>query len=134
VSVVPDVTYSSADRNLFVTRLGVDLGGFTLPDRPRCTIKEIQRAVCDRYGLDINELLSDRRDRCYTYPRQVAMWLSRKLTANSLPGIGRRFGNRDHTTVLHAFRKIEDLRQTDPDAYRAAEMLLRDLASPSETL
>ena len=73
----------------------------------------IQRAVAAAYGIEFVELLAPRRTRQFVRPRQVAMYISSKLLPVSLPQIGRRFGDRDHTTVLHAIRKIELMRQTD---------------------
>ena len=63
--------------------------------------------VSRHFGVSKGDLLSQRRHRSVVWPRQIGMWLAKQLTARSLPEIGRRFGNRDHTTVLHAIRKIE---------------------------
>ena len=79
----------------------------------KVTIDEIQRAVADYFNLRLSELLSDRRARNIARPRQVAMYLAKQLTSRSLPEIGRKFGGRDHTTVMHGVRKIEELRQSD---------------------
>jgi chromosomal replication initiator protein len=79
----------------------------------KLTIDEIQRAVADYFNLRLTEMLSERRARNIARPRQIAMYLSKQLTARSLPEIGRRFGGRDHTTVMHAVRKVEDLRRDD---------------------
>jgi chromosomal replication initiator protein len=79
----------------------------------KLTIDEIQRAVADYFNLRLSEMLSERRARNIARPRQMAMYLSKQLTSRSLPEIGRRFGGRDHTTVMHAVRKIEDLRRDD---------------------
>lgn len=75
--------------------------------------EDIQRAVARKFGLTKAELLSERRDRMIVRPRQIAMYLCKRMTKRSLPEIGRRFGGMDHTTVIHAVRKIEALRQTD---------------------
>ena len=80
----------------------------------RVTIDEIQKKTAEYYKLDLRELHSARRARRVARPRQVAMYLARELTSRSLPDIGRRFGGRDHTTVLHACRRIEALCKTDP--------------------
>lgn len=74
--------------------------------RPRLTIARIQSVVADFYGLHPSCMVSARRDREIARPRQVAMYLAKKLTPKSLPDIGRRFGNRDHTTVIHAVKRI----------------------------
>jgi len=79
----------------------------------KLTIDEIQRAVADYFNLRLSEMLSQRRARNIARPRQVAMYLAKQLTSRSLPEIGRQFGGRDHTTVMHAVRKIEDLRRDD---------------------
>jgi chromosomal replication initiator protein len=79
----------------------------------KLTIDEIQRKVADYYGLRLADLLSERRAREVARPRQIAMYLAKKLTPRSLPEIGRRFGNRDHTTVMHAVKKVEELRGKD---------------------
>ncbi|NVJ71327.1 MAG: chromosomal replication initiator protein DnaA [Alphaproteobacteria bacterium] len=93
----------------------------------KLTIDEIQRAVADYFNLRLAEMLSERRARNIARPRQVAMYLSKQLTSRSLPEIGRRFGGRDHTTVMHAVRKIEDLRrddsQLDDDISRLTRLL-----------
>jgi chromosomal replication initiator protein len=79
----------------------------------RVTVDEIQRQVADYYNIKLSDLLSARRARQVARPRQVAMYLSKQLTSMSLPAIGRKFGGRDHTTVMHAVKRIEELRQTD---------------------
>ena len=77
------------------------------------SVRTIQRAVCQHYGVTFVDLMSNRRTRALALPRQVAVWLCRKLTTHSLPAIGQQFGGRDHTTMLHAARRIDELRQTD---------------------
>lgn len=81
----------------------------------KLTIDEIQRKVADYYALKMADLLSARRAREVARPRQVAMYLAKKLTPRSLPEIGRRFGGRDHTTVMHAVKRIEELRAADSE-------------------
>jgi chromosomal replication initiator protein len=93
------------------------------------SIAEIQAAACDHFGLSADELLSSARTRRIAWPRQVAMYLSRELTDESLPAIGRHFGGRDHTTVLHAWRRTA-ARIADDDASRqAVESLCKSLNS-----
>jgi hypothetical protein len=93
---------------------------------PALSIETIQRAVCDHFGVSLVDLLSSRRTRAVVLPRQVAVWLSRRLTPHSMPEIGHHFADREHTTVLHAARRIDELRRTDPamqerlDAFIAA--------------
>ncbi len=79
----------------------------------RLTVDRIQRAVCDEFRVTLTDMTSKRRARIIARPRQVAMYLSKKLTKRSLPDIGRRFGGRDHTTVMHAVKRIEELRADD---------------------
>jgi Bacterial dnaA protein helix-turn-helix len=79
----------------------------------RHPMEVVQRAVAAAYGLERAELLGPRRTKKFVRPRQIAMFICSKLLPVSLPQIGRRFGDRDHTTVLHAIRKIEELRRDD---------------------
>ena len=91
----------------------------------RVRIEDIQRIVARHYNVSKTELLSNRRTRTIVKPRQVAMYLSKVMTPRSLPEIGRRFGGRDHTTVLHAVRKIENLTGTDEKLEQELELLRR---------
>ncbi len=93
----------------------------------KVTIDEIIRKVSDHYNLRMSDLLSARRARAVARPRQVAMYLSKMLTSRSLPDIGRRFGGRDHTTVIHAVKKIEELKKTDGQIAEDVELLRRML-------
>ncbi len=79
----------------------------------RVNIDEIQRRVADYFNIRLSDLLSARRARLVARPRQVAMYLAKQLTAKSLPDIGRQFGGRDHTTVMHAVKRIDELRLAD---------------------
>jgi chromosomal replication initiator protein len=96
----------------------------------RVTIEEIQKKTAEFYKLDLRELHSARRARRVARPRQVAMFLARELTSRSLPDIGRRFGGRDHTTVLHACRRIEALCKSDPVFQQEVEFLRKVLGRP----
>jgi len=98
-------------------------------NRRRITIDEIQRTVCQFYRIDRSEMSSKRRSRAVVRPRQVAMYLAKVLTPRSYPEIGRKFGGRDHSTVIHAVRLIEDLRQRDADMDGDVRSLLRQLES-----
>src|SRR3546814_709934 len=95
----------------------------------RVTIEEIQKRVAEHYNIRLSEMYSSRRARAVARPRQVAMYLSKQLTARSLPEIGRKFGGRDHTTVMHAVRKVEELRATDNGFAEDIELLRRMLES-----
>ncbi|MEQ1941356.1 chromosomal replication initiator protein DnaA [Mesorhizobium sp. VNQ89] len=91
----------------------------------RVRIEDIQRIVARHYNVSKTELLSNRRTRTIVKPRQIAMYLAKVMTPRSLPEIGRRFGGRDHTTVLHAVRKIEDLSGNDNTLAQELELLRR---------
>ncbi|HWE99473.1 MAG TPA: chromosomal replication initiator protein DnaA [Caulobacteraceae bacterium] len=93
----------------------------------RVTVDDIQKAAAEHFGLKQADLLSERRTRAVARPRQAAMWLAKQLTTRSLPDIGRRFGGRDHTTVLHAVRRIDELKAGDPQLARDLEILVRKL-------
>jgi chromosomal replication initiator protein len=93
----------------------------------KVTVEEIMRQVADHYNLRMSDLLSPRRARSVARPRQVAMFLSKMLTSKSLPDIGRRFGGRDHTTVIHAVKKVEELKMTDSQIAEDVELLRRML-------
>ncbi|MFI4966925.1 MAG: chromosomal replication initiator protein DnaA, partial [Caulobacterales bacterium] len=150
-SAKPEVMQFLADRftdsvrelegalNTLVARVGGDLARLTLDDaqtilRPhlscterKVTVDHIQKTVSEHYGLKQADLISERRARAVARPRQVAMWLAKQITTRSLPDIGRRFGGRDHTTVLHAVRRIEQLKAEDPVIARDVDVLLRKL-------
>ncbi|MEN0106680.1 MAG: chromosomal replication initiator protein DnaA [Pseudomonas sp.] len=93
------------------------------------SVDNIQRTVAEYYKIKISDLLSKRRSRSVARPRQVAMALSKELTNHSLPEIGDAFGGRDHTTVLHACRKIAELRESDADIREDYKNLLRTLTT-----
>jgi chromosomal replication initiator protein len=93
----------------------------------RVTIEEIQRKVAEHFNIKIAEMQSARRARAVARPRQVAMYLAKQLTSRSLPEIGRKFGGRDHTTVMHAVRKVEELRSTDASFSEDVDLLRRML-------
>lgn len=113
-------------------RIDMDLAQECLADvlrasQQKITVEEIIRKVCDHYNLRMSDIMSPRRARAVARPRQMAMFLSKMLTSKSLPDIGRRFGGRDHTTVLHAVRKIEELQHTDSQIAEDVELLRRML-------
>ena len=150
-SARPDVLQFLADRftdsvrelegalNTLVARVGADVARLTLDDaqsilRPhlscnerKVTVDMIQKTVAEHYNLKQADLISERRARAVARPRQVAMWLAKQITTRSLPDIGRRFGGRDHTTVLHAVRRIESLKGEDASIARDLDVLLRKL-------
>jgi chromosomal replication initiator protein len=93
----------------------------------KITVEEIQRKVSDHYNIRLSDLIGPKRLRSYARPRQVAMYLAKTMTNRSLPEIGRRFGGRDHTTVMHGVRRIEELRSTDSQIADDLELLRRAL-------
>ncbi|PLP59757.1 chromosomal replication initiator protein DnaA [Mesorhizobium loti] len=116
----------SFEPQITIDRIDEILGHIYRTGEPkRVRIEDIQRIVARHYNVSKTELLSNRRTRTIVKPRQVAMYLSKVLTPRSLPEIGRRFGGRDHTTVLHAVRKIEDLSGADNTLAQELELLRR---------
>ena len=95
----------------------------------RVTVEEIQKQVAGHYNIRLNDMYSARRARAVARPRQVAMYLSKKLTPRSLPEIGRKFGGRDHTTVMHAVKRVEELRAIDRQFAEDLDLLRRMLES-----
>ena len=95
------------------------------PDQGRVKIEDILKVIGRHYNVPRADLLSARRSRAVVVPRQIGMYLAKKLTPRSLPEIGRRFGGRDHSTVLHAVRKIEDQMRTDDRLAREVALLIR---------
>jgi chromosomal replication initiator protein len=100
----------------------VDLG------ERRVSIENVQRAVCQEFGLTLPQLKSRNNSRRVAYPRQLAMYLAKELTAASLPQIGKEFGGKHHTTVLHSINKISSLRQSDRDLNRLLNKLRDSLS------
>jgi chromosomal replication initiator protein len=99
------------------------------PDlRPRRrTLREIQEQVCTAFDVSLDQLLSASRTATVAWPRQVAMYLARELTDATLPAIGRAFGGRNHTTVLHAHRRTAERIASDPEAYDAVRRITLEL-------
>ncbi|MDU8942595.1 chromosomal replication initiator protein DnaA [Ovoidimarina sediminis] len=93
----------------------------------KITVEEIQRKVSDHYNIRLSDLIGPKRVRTFARPRQIAMYLSKQLTSRSLPEIGRRFGGRDHTTVMHGVRRIDELKDKDSQIAEDLELLRRSL-------
>src|SRR5919198_19364 len=122
----PSTSWSSTTCNSF--KADREVRDLIRPQEPkRVKIEDIQRVVARQYNVSRSDLLSSRRTANVVRPRQVAMYLAKTLTLRSLPEIGRRFGGRDHTTVLHAVRKIENLVNTDSALAEEIELLKRQL-------
>ncbi|MBR0576539.1 chromosomal replication initiator protein DnaA [Proteiniclasticum sp. BAD-10] len=127
------MAYSSLTNNKNIT---VDLAAEALKDiisssqTRSITIDLIQDVVANYFNLSVQELKSQRRTRNVAYPRQIAMYLSRKLTDMSLPKIGDEFGGRDHTTVIHAYEKISDALKTDDSLISAIKIMTKKINNP----
>jgi len=93
----------------------------------KISIEEIQRRVAEHYNIRLSELIGPTRVRTVARPRQIAMYLCKYLTTRSLPEIGRRFGGRDHTTIMHGIKRIEDLKEKDSQIADDLELLRRSL-------
>ncbi|PYC46957.1 chromosomal replication initiator protein DnaA [Litorivita pollutaquae] len=93
----------------------------------KITVEEIQRRVSEHYNIRLSDMIGPKRVRNFARPRQVAMYLAKQLTSRSLPEIGRRFGGRDHTTVMHGVKRIEELRISDGQIAEDLELLRRTL-------
>lgn len=91
----------------------------------KVTIEDIQRKVAEHYNIRLSDMIGPKRVRTIARPRQVAMYLAKTLTTRSLPDIGRRFGGRDHTTIMHGVRKVEELKATDSQLAEDIDLLRR---------
>ncbi len=124
----------SAFSSLIGREINIDMVQDLLKDllkssQRKVNIEEIQKKVSQHFNIKMSDMSSARRSRTVARPRQVAMYLSKNLTSRSLPEIGRRFGNRDHTTVIHAVRKVEELRNKDAGFDEDVQLLIRMLES-----
>jgi chromosomal replication initiator protein len=119
------VAFSSLTGRLMNVELAQDVLRDVFPqgEAAEVSIKRIQELVSERFGLSLDELCGDKRSQNIVYPRQVAMYLSRELTDSSLPKIGKEFGGRDHTTVIHATSKIARLIREDRSVYNLVQEL-----------
>jgi chromosomal replication initiator protein len=91
------------------------------------TVSEIQRQTADAFGISVEQLVSASRAGAVAWPRQLAMYLARELTGQTLPAIGRAFGGRNHTTVLHAYRRTAERIASDPKAFEIVQRLTASL-------
>jgi chromosomal replication initiator protein len=119
------VAFSSLTGRPLTPELAQDVLKDVFPqgEQARISIERIQDLICERFGVTMQELTGDRRSQNIVYPRQVAMYLSRELTDSSLPKIGKEFGGRDHTTVIHATSKIARLIREDRSVYNLVQEL-----------
>jgi chromosomal replication initiator protein len=126
------LTRLCAQANLVGREITLDLARDTLGDVLRhsdrkVSVEEIQKRVAEHYHIRLADLVGPKRLRSFARPRQVAMYLAKTMTSRSLPDLGRRFGGRDHTTVIHGVRKIEELRGTDAQIADDLDLLRRAL-------
>ncbi len=123
-------TVTFYDQDAWLVKIGLMSGHLTY-ENLNClgypSTSRIKEAVAKHFRISASEMTSDRRGREVARPRQVAMYLSRHLTPRTLPEIGRRFGGRDHTTVLHGIRQIEKLMLVDSDLARSVQALTKEL-------
>ena len=119
------VAFSSLTGRAMTVEVAQDVLKDVFPqgELPEVSVERIQEAVVERFGISLQELTGDRRSQSIVYPRQVAMYLCRELTDNSLPKIGKKFGGRDHTTVIHATSKIAKLIKEDRSVYNLVQEL-----------
>ena len=122
-------TYADLTKKPVTLETAEEAVGLRSSPGAKTSIEDIQRKTAEFYKLEVKDFHSPQRARRVARPRQVAMYLSRKLTSRSLPEIGRRFGGRDHTTVLHACRRIEALIDEDPLFRQEVDFLSPDAAS-----
>ena len=123
VAAYAQLTGDAIDLDFTVATLGDTLRGA----QRRVTIDEIQKRVGEHFDLKPLDMVSARRARAVARPRQIAMYLAKRLTTRSLPEIGRKFGGRDHSTVIHAVKRIEELRDSDREVDAAVRVLLSEL-------
>jgi len=123
------VAFGSLTSQAVTAELAYEVLDGLYPDlRPRTrSVREIQERTCEAFGVSIDDLLSTNRAAPVAWPRQVAMYLARELTDATLPAIGRAFGGRNHTTVLHAYRRTAERIAADPDAFDAVRRLTAEL-------
>jgi len=123
------IAYSSVtQKEMDIKTAGLALKDILPPPRPiKINIEAIQKAVSKYYDIEIKEMISKKRNKELVFPRQVAMYLCRKMTDASSPQIGYQFGGRDHSTVLHAGEKIEKLLSTDQELTDAIQILMKKI-------
>jgi chromosomal replication initiator protein len=126
------VAFSSLTGRPLTAELAIEVldGLYPKLESPTRSIQEIKAAACEQFGVSTEELISPARTARLAWPRQVAMYLARELTQDSLPAIGREFGGRDHTTVLHAWRRTEQRMSSNASSRTAVEELRTRLTKP----
>lgn len=125
------IAYASMINKDIDTQLATEALKDIIPNsKPKkITVKNIMKFIAEQYNVTVEEILSRKRTKTIAYPRQVAMYLARELTDLSLPKIGQEFGNRDHTTVIHAHKKISETMEKDPEVQTEINTYLEDIKS-----
>ena len=127
-SLIRAIAYASlSGRELSLEMAKDTLKDLLVPESPAVTVETIQKLVADHYNLRVSELKSKTNSQQVAFPRQTAMYLCKKMTGCSLPEIGKRFGGKHHSTVIHAIQKIEDMRRRDKDFDRLVESFEQSL-------
>src|SRR5882672_185275 len=116
--------------SLFILRR-ISVPTFASLQARKVTIESIQKATAEQFGLRLVEIKAKNNSRAIVYPRQIAMYLAKHMTEASLPEIGRQFGGKHHTTVLHSVEKIEEVRKNDKDLNRLLNKSLSFLRTSS---
>ena len=125
-SLIRVIAYASmTGREISLELAKETLRDILMPSSPSITVESIQKLVADSYGLKVSEIKSRNNSHQVSFPRQIAMYLCKHLTEASLPEIGRRFGGKHHSTVIHAIQKVEKKRQTEKEFDRVMENLMQ---------
>ena len=133
VERIQQVLAGLGGRGVRRTNLAVQVNEGPPPQPKKITIEMIQKIVASHYGVEITDLLSKKRNKQIVIPRQVAMYLCRKLTDASYPQIGDQFGGKDHTTVIHAHDKMENVLKDDQELASIIEVLSQKI-NPNYTV
>jgi chromosomal replication initiator protein len=133
-ALIRTVAFGSLTSRRVTAELAEEVLGGLYPDvRPRArSVEEIQRRICQAFDVSLDDMVSQSRAQSVAWPRQVAMYLTRELTDVTLPAIGRAFGNRNHTTVLHACRRTAERMAEDPAAYDTIRRLTAELRGDAD--
>ena len=127
-SLIRAIAYASLSGRELTLEMAKDtLKDLLVPESPAVTVETIQKLVADHFNLRVSEIKSKTNSQQVAFPRQIAMYLCKKMTACSLPEIGKRFGGKHHSTVIHAIQKIEDMRRRDKEFDRLVESFEQSL-------
>ena len=127
-ALIRAIAYASLSGRELTLEMAKDtLKDLLVPESPAVTVETIQKLVADHFNLRVSEIKSKTNSQQVAFPRQIAMYLCKKMTACSLPEIGKRFGGKHHSTVIHAIQKIEDMRRRDKEFDRLVESFEQSL-------